>query len=148
MRDLHLEKLTVEECSEKIWNLHICVSRFYDEYAKSVGLTLAALKVLGFIARRKSCTQKEITQLTYLPKQTVNAIIKGFKEQELIQEPVELDSDKRNKIITFTKKGEEYAHRIISKAKEAEFRALDSMGEKRRTMLIEAMETYKNNLKI
>ena len=114
MRDLHLEKLTVEECSEKIWNLHICVSRFYDEYAKSVGLTLAEFKVLAILKKVKTPTQAKIVQLAYLPKQTVNAIIKGFLKKELV-ETIESDTDKRNKVISFTKKGKKYADELISK---------------------------------
>lgn len=143
-----MDKLNVQECSEKLWEMHISVSGFYNEYAKSVGLTLTSLKVLTILYREKSCTQKLITQLTYLPKQTVNAIIKGFNKQGLVTEPTESDSDKRNKNISLTKEGQEYAERIISKAKNAEYRALERIGDERRRALFEAMTLYRQNLSI
>ncbi|MBQ8886847.1 MAG: winged helix-turn-helix transcriptional regulator [Candidatus Gastranaerophilales bacterium] len=143
-----MDKLKVEEYSDKLWQIHIEVSGFYNEYAKSVGLTLTALKVLGFIYRSGNCTQKDIVQLTYLPKQTVNAIIKGFFEKGYIKEPIESNSDKRNKVISFTEEGKNYAEQIISKAKEYEYSALKSMGEEKVKDLFELMTMYKNNLKI
>lgn len=143
-----MDKLKIEEYSEKLWQIHISVSGFYNEFAKSVGLTLTALKVLTILYKQKNCTQKYITQLTYLPKQTVNAIIKGFNQQGYIQEQTELDSDKRNKTISLTKEGLKYAEKIISKAKNAEYRALNNMGEEKRKTLIESLALYRQNLSI
>lgn len=143
-----MEKLTVEECSEKLWQMHIDVSGFYYDYARSVGLTLAAMKVLTILYKEKSCTQKYIIHLTYLPKQTVNVIIKGLIKQGYIEELKEEIADKRNKIIALTKSGREYADKIISKARDAEYRALEKIGEKMRTALLEAIAHYRNNLSI
>ncbi len=143
-----MDKLKIQEYSEKLWQIHIGVSGFYNEYAKSVGLTLAEFKVLVIIQKEKNPTQKRITQLTFLPKQTVNAIIKGFLTKGIIKEPIESDTDKRNKVISFTKDGKKYAEEQISKAKEIEYNALASMGEERIKNLVEAITIYKNNLKI
>lgn len=143
-----MDKLKIQEYSEKLWQIHIGVSGFYNEYAKSVGLTLAEFKVLAIIQKEKNPTQKRITQLAFLPKQTVNAIIKGFWVKGIIKEPMESDIDKRNKVISFTKEGKKYAEEQISKAKEIEYNALASMGEERIKNLVEAITIYKNNLKI
>ncbi len=143
-----MEKLTVEECSEKLWQMHISVSGFYNDYAKSTGLTLATLKVLSILHKDEPCTQKYITQLTYLPKQTVNVIIKGFMEQGYIEELQENNFDKRNKLLALTSNGRKYADSIILKARDAEYRALEKIGEKRRAALIEAIELYRENLSI
>ena len=105
----------MEEYHEKMWQVHLSISDFFSEYAASVGVTFAAFKVLGIIYKRKTCTQKDIIQLTYLPKQTVNAIINNFNKQGIIKEPFESKNDKRNKVITFTEKGQIYAEEIISK---------------------------------
>lgn len=143
-----MDKLKIQEYSDKLWQIHIGVSGFYNEYAKSVGLTLAEFKVLAIIHKEKTPTQKRITQLAYLPKQTVNAIIKGFLTKGIIKEPVESDKDKRNKVISFTKDGKKYAEEFVSKAKEIEYNALASMGEERIKNLIEAITIYRDNLKI
>ena len=141
-----MDELKMEECHEQIWQVHLSISDFFSEYAASVGLTFAAFKVLGIIYKRRKCTQKEIIQLTYLPKQTVNAIINNFNKQEIIQEPFEAQNDKRNKVITFTKKGEVYAEEIISKIKNATYRALNNMGEDKRNSLIESITLFRQNL--
>lgn len=143
-----MKKLTVEECSEKLWQMHISVSGFYNDYAKSTGLTLTILKVLSILHKEESCTQKYITQLTYLPKQTVNATIKGFMAQGFVKELQEDILDKRNKLIALTTAGKKYAEEIISKARDAEYRALEKIGEKRRMALLEAIELYRENLSI
>lgn len=143
-----MKEITVEECSERLWQVHIDVSGFYYDYARSVGLTLASMKVLTILYKEKSCTQKYIIQLTYLPKQTVNAIIKGLYEQGFIKEITESSLDKRNRVIALTVKGREYADEIISKARDAEYRALEKIGLKRRTALLEAIELYRKNLSI
>lgn len=143
-----MDKLTVQECSKLLWEMHISVSGFYNEYAKSVGLTLQSLKVLSILHREVSCTQKYITQMTYLPKQTVNAIIKGFNIQGLVTEPIESNSDKRNKNVSLTEKGKKYAEEIISKAQKSEYRALAQLGEKRRTAMVEAIVFYAKSLSL
>lgn len=127
---------------------HIAISGIYDEYAKSVGLTSASFVVLGMIYEEENCTQRTIAKSTYLPKQTINAIIKSFVKQGILEIPIELNSDKRNKIITFTEKGKVYAEKIISKVKDADYRALDSLGDENCEKLVNIIGLYKNNLKI
>jgi DNA-binding MarR family transcriptional regulator len=143
-----LDKLKVEEYSEKLWQIHLGVSGFYNEYAKSVGLTLTEFKVLVILYREKNLTQAKIVQLTGLPKQTVNTIVKGFLKNNYIKEPIESNLDKRNKVISFTKEGKKLAEVMISKAKEAEYNALSVLGEARIEALLEAMKMYKDNLRI
>lgn len=127
---------------------HIAISGIYDEYAKSVGLTSASFVVLGMIYEEENCTQGTIAKSTYLPKQTINAIIKSFVKQGILEIPIELNTDKRNKIITFTEKGKVYAEKIISKVKDADYRALDSLGDENCEKLVNIIGLYKNNLKI
>ena len=143
-----MDKPKLKEYSDRLWQIHVEVSGFYNEYAKSVGLTLAEFKVLAIIHKEKNPTQKRITQLALLPKQTVNAIIKGFWAKGIIKEPMESDTDKRNKVISLTKEGKKYAEEQIFKAKEIEYNALASMGEERIKNLVEAITIYKDNLKI
>lgn len=148
-----LDKLKLKEQSEQLIKFHRDISGFYNDYAKSVGLTYASLEVLGIIWYKKCCLQEEVTQKTvtqkaYLPKQTVNAIIKAFIEHGLIEPLVESDLDKRNKVIEFTENGKKFADKIITKMKEAEYNALDSLGEQKRSKLIEIIAQYLDNLKI
>lgn len=138
----------MEEYHEKIWQVHLSISDFFSEYAASVGLTFSAFKVLGILYKKKSCTQKDIMQLTYLPKQTVNAIINNFNKQGIIEEPVEAQNDKRNKVITFSEKGKIYADEIMHKIKKATYKALDNMGDINRVNLIKSITQFRENLKL
>lgn len=141
-----MDKLKMEKYHEKMWQVHLSISDFYSEYAASVGLTFAAFKVLGILYKKKACTQKEIIQLTYLPKQTVNAIINNFNKQGIINEPVEAQNDKRNKVIKFSEKGADYAKQIFSKIEKATYKALYDMGEEKRNSLIECISLFRQNL--
>ncbi len=148
-----MDKLKLKEQSEQLIKFHRDISGFYNDYAKSVGLTYASLEVLGIIWYGKCCLQEEITQKTvtqkaYLPKQTVNAIIKAFIKHDLIKPLVESGLDKRNKVIEFTENGKEFAEKVITKMKEAEYNALDSLGEEKRIALVEIISQYRDNLKI
>lgn len=143
-----MDKLKLKEHSDKLMKFHIAISGIYDEYAKSVGLTSASFVVLGMIYEEENCTQRTLAKNTYLPKQTINAIIKTFVKKGILEHPIELNTDKRNKNITFTDKGKIYAEQIIRKVKEADYKALDSLGEERCEQLIEIIGMYKNNLKI
>lgn len=143
-----MNKLKLKELSEQLFKFHVEISGVYNEYAKSCGLTYACLKVLAIIAETEECTQKTITQYTYLPKQTVNAIIKSLVKQNIVAPLVESEKDKRNKVINFTKEGKNFAKDVVEKAKEIEYRALDSLGEEKTTAFIAALSTFKDNLKI
>ena len=143
-----MDKLKLKELSEQIFKFHVEISGVYNEYAKSCGFTYACLKVLAIIIETENCTQKTITQLTYLPKQTVNAIIKSLIKQNIVAPLIESERDKRNKVITLTKEGKKFVKNVVEKAKEIEYRALDSIGEKKRNALIEAIKTFRDNLKI
>lgn len=137
----------IKEYSEKLWHIHLSISDFYSGYAKSFGFTLQEFKIINILYKEINPTQKLITNLTHLPKQTVNTIIKSFLKKGLIKEPITSDTDKRNKIINFTEEGRKIADSIISKAGIIESRAIKSMGDKRAQALIEAILIYKKNLK-
>jgi len=138
----------LEEQAETLFQYHRDVAGFYNDLARSEGLTLASLTVLHVLLKEKNCTHKTIADATYFPKQTVNAIIKSFKDKGIINPPVESASDKRNKVLTFTVSGRKYALDIVKKAKSIELHALDILGEENRKILIDIIKTYKDNLKL
>lgn len=141
-----MNKLKLKEISKKLLEVHREIHRFYSEYAKSVGLTLAGLEVLLIIWEEKECRQNTIVQKSFVPKQTVNAIIQKLIKEDIIELIVE-DSDKRNKIIKYTEKGREYAAPIIEKVKNIEYCALDALGAEKQESLLEIITTYKKNLR-
>lgn len=143
-----MDKLKLKEQSEKLLEIHREISGFYNSYAKSAGLTPSGFEVLNIIWEEKECTQITIAQRIFLPKQTVNAIIQKLHKNGIIEILSDSCSDKRNKIIKFTKNGRTFAENIISRAKECEYRALDAVGKEKIEELINIITLYKNNLKI
>ena len=53
----------------------------YEDYAKSVGLSYTSLSVLEAIYAQPDCTQKQLCQTCFLPKQTVNSALKKLVEE-------------------------------------------------------------------
>lgn len=118
----------------------------YEAYAKSVGLSYSTLSVLRIILEHDgNCTQKSICEHTFLPKQTVNAIVTSLLHNGGIRMP-ESDSDRRQKVIHFTDKGREFVIGAVQKIKNAESKAMESLDESQRTAMLTATKLYVNRL--
>ena len=58
----------------------------YEAYAKSKGLTYLSLMVLDEIyALGDGCTQKQISEDTHYPKQSINLVVKSFLEDGIVE---------------------------------------------------------------
>lgn len=143
-----MNKLKLKEQSDKLLEIHRDIKEFYNNYAKSMGLTLAAFEVCHIIYDEENCTQSVIVKKAYLPKQTVNAIIKKFCESGITELFIDDKIDKRNKAIKFTEKGKKFAEKIMNGLKEIEYKALNAVGEERIEDLINIITIYKDNLKL
>ncbi|MCD7878747.1 MAG: hypothetical protein LUG16_02300 [Candidatus Gastranaerophilales bacterium] len=143
-----MDELKLKEQSEKLREFHREITNFYCEFAKSFGLTYASLGVLCIIGKKKAATQKAVSEYIGLPKQTINAIIKGFQKSGFIETLVESNKDKRNKEIILSQSGQELADKVFSLINKIDYTALGCIGEEKRNILIEAVEIYKNNLRM
>ena len=100
----------------------------YEEYAKMYGLTSNALFTLHSIYDHpQDCTQKLISQECFIPKQTVNMLLKDLEKRHLI-ELVPMTADKRSKMIRLTMDGKRYIEEIIPELYKLELSAIDKMG--------------------
>lgn len=98
----------------------------YELYARNHNLTAKELFVLDIIwFAPDGCLQSEICERLSATKQTVSAIIKKFWKKGYIS-LTESETDRRNKIVRFTKAGIEYTEKIIPPAANAE---IDAMAE-------------------
>ncbi len=114
----------------------------YEEWAKAHGLSVNSLLVLCAVHDGgNGCTQKKISQRWLIPKQTVNMVFKDFERRGLVKLSP-LPEDKRNKVIRFTKAGEEYADAIISELRKAELFAVEEIGIERMKQLNENMALF------
>lgn len=142
-----MDKLTVKEQIALFNESWKAIDKSYERYAKSVGLSYMSLVVLEVIYyKQESCTQKFICKEAYLPKQTVNVIIKAFWEQGYV-ELKEILSDRRNKRIHLTAAGLDYAEKIIGRLEKAEEAALGQFTQEQRTAVIGLIKSYETAFK-
>lgn len=113
----------------------------YEEYAKSVGLSYTALTVLRSLYENENCTQKELAEDCFLPKQTVNAIITSCFKNGWV-ELKELPEDRRHKTVNFTVDGKEKMTEILSRVQEIEQKAMEKLTAEERKMLLSLTKAY------
>lgn len=108
------------------------LNKLYDDWAKSHSMSFHSLFTLYAIwENRSNCTQKTICEEWLMPKQTVNSVLKQFKDSGYIELLVN-EKDKRNKLILLTKAGEAYAEEIISELFRLEEVVMQKMGKNNR----------------
>lgn len=116
------------------------IEKFYEDYAKSVGLTYMSLTVLEIIYHAsKPITQKEICEKSHYIKQMVNTIVKNFYENGYV-EFTEVVEDRRNKYVLFTENGKEYADKILKPLIEMEEKAIKVLSDAEREQMLEMLE--------
>ena len=116
----------------------------YEAYAKSRGLTYLSLMVLDEIYDfGDGCTQKQISEDTHYPKQSINLVVKTFLEDGIV-ELRELPKNRKNKGITLTDKGRQLCDDIIVPLLRQEETAMLEMGEKESSELLRLVELYGN----
>ena len=116
----------------------------YEAYAKSKGLSYLSLMVLDEIyALGDGCTQKQISEDTHYPKQSINLVVKSFLEDGIV-ELRELPKNRKNKGITLTDKGRQLCDDIIVPLLRQEETAMLEMGEKESSELLRLVELYGN----
>lgn len=114
----------------------------YEKYAISKGLTYLSLLVLEEIYELgDGCTQKQISEDTHYPKQSINLVVKSFMEDGFI-ELKELPKNRKNKGITLTEKGRQLCEDIIVPLLKQEEQAIIEIGEVESQELIRLIELY------
>ena len=100
----------------------------YDDRAKEQGLSSSSALILySLYEAKEKCTQKSISQMWSIPKQTVNTILKDFSANGYIELSTDKE-DKRNKLIMLTPEGKAYAGKIVEALHKRELFAIDRMG--------------------
>lgn len=138
-------------------NVRACVNQYdklrdiqfsaYELYARKHSLTAKELFVLDIIwFAPNGCLQSEICERLTTKKQTVSAIIRKFLKQGYVY-LTESETDRRNKIVRFTKSGIEYTKKIIPPAANAEIDAMSELDEEDIADLIRLTTHFSNYMK-
>lgn len=123
------------------------INSAYEDYARTKEISYTSLYILTMIANTEDCTQKSICEKTFLPKQTVNAIITAFYKNGYV-ELREFPSDRRNKTIHLTERGDEYAQTIVPHIQNAEYKAMEALSPEQRALLIESISIYSRAFRV
>ena len=86
--------------------------KFYYEFAKKYYMSDIALYTLYIIYENKECIQNDLAEKLSLPKQTICSILDNFEKKGYIKRKINPE-DKRNRLISLTKKGTIFAKPII-----------------------------------
>ena len=114
----------------------------YDDWAREQGLSSnSALILYALYEEKENCTQKSISQMWSIPKQTVNTILKEFSANGYIELSAD-KKDKRNKLIMLTPKGNAYAGKIVESLRKRELFAIDRMGLENITRMNDVTELF------
>lgn len=130
----------VKQVSQFCEEYHV-INMVYEDYARTLDISYTSLQILTILTYVNDCTQKLICEKTFLPKQTVNAIITNFYKKGFV-ELREMPSDRRNKTIHLTEEGTKYAEQIIPQIRKAEYIAFEKLTSEQRKNLLEAIRIY------
>lgn len=108
----------------------------YTKWAQKHNLNYSMFIVCYIIYMEDTVTQKKISHDCEIPKQTVNNVITTLKQEAYIKlEPG--NTDKREKKISFTEKGLQYATEMLRPIFKIEEQIVQKMGKERMKMLVE-----------
>lgn len=118
------------------------INAVYVRYARKTDVSYTLLEVLYELYYSEArITQKEICETCHLPKTTVNAIISGLVKQHYV-EFYEIPQDRRQKGISLTDAGRDYAAPLIDRMIDSEHRAFDMLDEETIQMMLKGIREY------
>ena len=137
-------KEEIFEQLQRFYALWRAENAMYDNWAREQGLSSNnALILYSLYEAKENCTQKSISQMWSIPKQTVNTILKEFSANGYIELLTDKE-DKRNKLIRLTPTGNAYAGKIVEALHKRELYAIDWMGLKNITRMNDDTELFIN----
>ncbi len=113
----------------------------YGRYAEKRGITYSELMVLYVLEGSGALTQREVALQGELTKQTVNQVVRRFREARLLVLGPD-GADRRRKVITFTEAGRRYAEDIIGPLHAMEEKVFRLIGPERLEAMKETSDLF------
>jgi len=89
------------------------IEGLYTKWAEKQGYPYGVVQLFYILKLNDNVTQKRVSEICNIPKQTVNMVIKQFKADKHIT-LVTNTEDKRGKIIKLTPRGEELSQKLLT----------------------------------
>lgn len=141
----------IKKSMEVVYDCWYTSNRFYYLWAKQYGITDLTLFTLLIIYNNKECQQNLISEKLSVPKQTICSVLDNLENKGYIKKKVN-NEDKRNKLISLTKKGLTFAEPILKDLEKLDIKMLKCLSEEEirnyvesQKKLIKFMEEYFNN---
>lgn len=117
------------------------INTVYEDYARQNHISYTSLYILTYIYLNEGCTQKQISDHTLLPKQTVHNVITEYYKKGYLGLK-ELPENRRAKTITYTEEGRQFAAPLIPAISQAEISAMEKLSPQEREELVKGMKAY------
>lgn len=117
------------------------LNHIYEEYAKKHDLTYISLFILQLLD--DGTTQKELCEVLYFPKQTINKVIISFEKKGYVT-LAENPQDARSRSILLTQKGKVFQKEVISTIEKAELETFASLSKEEQEIMTDLWEKYTN----
>lgn len=115
------------------------INELYHVWSREHDIQDTTLFVLYVINESSNyCTQNQICEKLFLPKQTISLILSGLEENGYILRELN-PKDRRNKIVRFTENGERYANDLLEKLKSSEIEAFSNMSREQRQDMVKSL---------
>ncbi|MBN7773495.1 MarR family transcriptional regulator [Clostridium aminobutyricum] len=132
------EKTDLDNIIDIYYQAWFKIGDIYHAWSKKHHINDTTLFVLYVIKETSPyCTQNKICNKLYLPKQTISLILSGLEADGYILRELN-PADRRNKIVTFTKQGEQYANSLLLELKAAEIEAFSDLPKEQVQSVIDA----------
>ena len=103
------------------------IDGLYSKLAQKQGVPYGIIQVLYILRLNGAVTQKQISEICEIPKQTVNSVVKQLQADSHIT-LVSSSEDKREKKIQFTSLGETYCQELLNPFFELNEKVVDRIG--------------------
>jgi len=113
----------------------------YSQWSSAHDISYNEMLVLYTIREKGFCTQKQICDSYLLPRQTMNNVIIGMRENGLLELSPE-NSVGREKAFVLTEKGEAYAQPLLDSMNSFEEQAVALLGDEKLAALTALMLEY------
>ena len=135
----------MEKNKQKLFdNVNRAIIKFraiYFEWSRRHNISYHEMLVLYTIRENGYCTQKQICDNYFLPKQTIHNIISNMRENGILIYDESL-SVSREKVFVLSEKGREYAAPFLESLDLVESGAMEILGKEKLNKLIELLLEY------
>lgn len=118
----------------------------YQNAAKKFNMPKLSLWVIYVLRQNSVCTQKDLVEQLYYPKQSLNSALKSLEEKGYVVLEL-LENDRRSKPIRLTEKGIAFAKDTVDKIIQAENDAFAKLDDSERKTLFDLFDRLSSVLR-